>query len=200
MSYQEETATPKEVAAKTNTQTGANTHTTVWHGHYGEAALRLARDGWKVLPLRVRGKEPLSRLAPRGANSATTTTGNLYQWVEYPQAAEELPHTTRERLTPRYEPVSIQQRATAGQARGFSRYVDAAMSDVRPGNRNATLFRLACKATQEGQSEHVFDMLRSRFVQAGLSLGEVDRTIVSACRYIIANPNVHTSKQVKSWR
>lgn len=111
MRFQNEAATPKEAAAKTSTQTGANTHCSVWHGHYGEAALRLARDGWKVLPLRVRGK-----------------------------------------------------------------------------------------AAQEGQSEHVFDMLRSRFMQAGLSLGEINQTIVSARRYIIANPNVHTSKQVTSWR
>lgn len=296
MSYQKEAATRQEVAAKTSTQTGANSHSSVWYGHYGEAALRLARDGWKVLPLRVRGKEPLRRLAPHGANSATSNpetirwwwkqqpkanigiqippgaivldldprnartsdaspatlrelytqvesaldelpdaltaitggagahmwftdptpglplagnvpgvpgaevrthpryvvapgsihpNGNMYSWVEYPQVAEELPHTARECLTPRYEPVNIQQRATMGQARGFTRYVDVAMSDVRPGNRNATLFRLACKATQEGHAEQVFDMLRSRFMQAGLSLGEINQTIVSACRYIV---------------
>ncbi len=53
--------------------------------HLLEHALSYSALGWYVLPLRERGKEPFSKLAPQGFKSATTDPDKITEWWDaYP--------------------------------------------------------------------------------------------------------------------
>ena len=54
--------------------------TTAWSAL--DYALAYAALGWHVLPLKPRAKEPLARLAPHGALSATTDPATIHAWFK----------------------------------------------------------------------------------------------------------------------
>lgn len=117
-------------------------------------------------------------------------TGRYYSWIQAPIAP--LPEQAKRALlqfardTPPHNPLQITaaSQASPAQAVGMRRYIDAVTRSVQPGNRNHTLFNLACKCYEENQPVETVNYLRSRFSALGLPTSEIEQTIQSARRRI----------------